>query len=51
MVEAAGRGLVGARGVLGLRPRGLHYALATWDSPSPFALLACGEGFALTTMK
>ncbi len=48
MVGAAGRGLVGAGGVLGLRPSGSRYALAVratrsrfvhaltvWASPSP----------------
>ncbi len=46
MVRAAGRGLVGAKGVLGLRPRGLRYALAARTTHSRL-----GKGFALTTMK
>ncbi len=37
MVGAAGCGLVGAGGVLGLRPRGLRYALAARASPSQLA--------------
>ncbi len=50
MVRAAGRGLVGAWGVLRLRPHGSRYALAARASPSWFALLARGLGFALTTI-
>jgi hypothetical protein len=50
-VRAAGLGLVRAGGVLGLHPRGLHYALAAWALPSRFALHGHGWGFALTTIK
>jgi hypothetical protein len=46
-VGAAGRGLVGAGGVLRLRPRGSHYALAARASPSRLALRPRGSGFAL----
>jgi hypothetical protein len=46
-VGAAGRDLVGAGGVLRLCPRGSHYALATWASPSRLALRPRGSGFAL----
>jgi hypothetical protein len=50
-VRAAGCGLVGAGGVLGLYPRDSCYTLAAWALPSRFALLAHGSGFALTTIK
>ncbi len=46
-VGAAGCGLVGARGVLRLCPRGLHYALATQTSPSRLTLCPCGSRYAL----
>jgi hypothetical protein len=51
-VRAAGRGLVGAGGVLGLCPCGSRYALAAWALPSRFALRAhrsrsLASGFAL----
>ena len=49
--DAAGRGLVGAGGVLGLRPRGSRYALTVCATRSRFALRAQGLGFALTTIK
>jgi hypothetical protein len=42
-VGAAGHGLVGAGGVLRLRPHGLHYALAARASPSRLALRPCGS--------
>jgi hypothetical protein len=51
MVGAAGRGLVGAGGVLGLHPRGTCYLLAAWALPLRFALHAHSLGFALTTIK
>jgi hypothetical protein len=41
-VRAAGCGLVGAGGVLGLRPRGSRCALAAGASPSRLALRARG---------
>ncbi len=47
MVRAAGHGLVGARGVLGLRPRGSRYALAACATRSRLALRAHDLGFAL----
>ncbi len=40
MVGAAGRGLVRAGGVLGLRPRGSRYVLAARALPLRFALRA-----------
>ncbi len=43
-VGAAGSGLVGAEGVLRLCPRGSHYALAAWASPSRLALHPRGLG-------
>ncbi len=51
MVRAAGRGLVGAGGVLELCPCGSRYALTARALPLRFALLAHGLGFALTTIK
>jgi hypothetical protein len=50
-VGAAGHGLVGAGGVLGLCPRGLCYVLTARASPSWLALRAHGLDFALTTIK
>ncbi len=47
MVRAAGRGLVGAGGVLGLRPCGSRYALPVRALPSRFVLHAHSSGFAL----
>jgi hypothetical protein len=47
MVRAAGRGLVGARGVLGLFPRGLRYVLAARATRSRLALPTHKLGFAL----
>ena len=46
-VGAAGCGLVGAGGVLGLRPRGSRCALAARASPSQLALRAHGLRYAL----
>jgi hypothetical protein len=47
MVRAAGRGLVGARGVLGLRPRGSRFALAARTTRPRLALRTHDLGFAL----
>ncbi len=45
-VGAAGRGLVGAGGVLRFCPRGLRYALAAWALPLWLGLCPCRLGFA-----
>jgi hypothetical protein len=47
MVGAAGCSLVGAGGVLGLRPRGSRYALAARALPLRLALRACSSRYVL----